>query len=103
MPAAPISAGASGSSTIGSLLAGGQPGQGADQVRAQIEALASQIRDMGSMVDAIAADFPNAAQEVMQVKNLLKQIIVKAAQQAPMTTASGSAVPTGASSGPMPQ
>lgn len=83
------------------MLAGGQ-GQGADQVRAQLEALASQIRDLGMMADAIATDFPNAAQEVSQVKALLKQIIVKAAQQAPQNTASGSAVPTGASGGPNP-
>lgn len=55
------------------------------------------------MVDAIAADFPNAAQEVAQIKTLLKQVIVKVAQQAPTTTASGSAVPTGASMGPNPQ
>lgn len=97
MPA-PLSV-ASPSSAIGDLLAGGQ-GQGADQVRAQLEALASQIRDLGTMADAIAADFPNAAQEVSQVKALLKQIIVKAAQQAPTTTASGSAVPTGGTMGP---
>lgn len=83
-------------------MAGGA-GQGADQVRAQLEALASQIREVGMMADAIATDFPNAAQEVSQIKALLKQVIVKAAQQAPSTTASGSAVPTGASMGPNPQ
>lgn len=55
------------------------------------------------MVDAVASDFPNAAQEAAQVKALLKQIIVKVAQQAPTATASGSAVPTGASMGPNPQ
>lgn len=55
------------------------------------------------MVDAIAADFPNAAQETSQIKALLKQVIVKVAQQAPTQTASGSAVPTGASMGPNPQ
>lgn len=75
---------------------------GADQVRAQLEALASQISDLGGMVDAIALDFPNAQQEVAQIKMLLKQVIVKAAQQAPTTTASGQAVPTGSSMGPNP-
>lgn len=100
MPAQVASAN-SPSSAIGDLLAGGA-NAGADQVRAQIEALASQIRDVGMMVDAIAADFPNAAQEVAQVKALLKQIIVKAASQAPQATASGSAVPTGGSQGPNP-
>ena len=99
MPA-PLASSASSTSAIGNLLAGGALGQGADQVRAQLESLASQIRDIGTMTDAIATDFPNAAQEVAQVKALLKQIIVKAAQQAPMSTASGSAVPTGGSFGP---
>lgn len=102
MPA-PIASSASPSSAIGNLLAGGQGGSGADQIQAQIQALASQIRDIGQMVDAVAADFPNAAQEVGQVKALLKQIIVKAASQAPPSTASGSAVPTGATMGAGPQ
>ena len=101
MPA-PLAGSVAPSSAIGDLLGGGQ-GQGADQVRAQLESLAGQIRDIGTMVDAVATDFPNAAQEAAQVKALLKQIIVKVAQQAPTTTASGSAVPTGASMGPNPQ
>lgn len=102
MPPAPLPSGASGSSAIGSLLAGGQPGQGADQMQQQLQALASQIRDVSQMAEAIAADFPDAAQEVTQIKTLLKQIIVKAAQSAPPATASGSAVPTGSSMGPAP-
>ena len=53
------------------------------------------------MADAIATNFPAAAQEVAQVKALLKQIIAKAAQPLTQATASGSAVPTGASMGPM--
>lgn len=101
MPPAPIASNASPQSAIGDLLAGGGGG-GVDQVRAQLEGLASQIRDMGSMADAIAADFPNAAQPVSQIKNLLKQVIVMAAQQAPTQTASGQAVPTGASMGAGP-
>ena len=102
MPPAPLPAGVNGDSAIGALLAGGSPGQGADQVRQQLESLAGQIRDLGMMTDAIATDFPSAAQEVSQIKTLLKQIIVKAAQQAPQATASGQAVPTGASMGPSP-
>lgn len=101
MPA-PLASASSPSSAIGDLLAGGQGG-GADQVRAQLETLAGQIRDIGQMVDAVATDFPNAATEAGQVKALLKQIIVKAAAQAPTTTASGSAVPSGATMGPNPQ
>ena len=99
MPA-PLAANASPSSAIGDLI--GVPNAGADQMRAQLQQLAGQVRDIGTMVEAVAADFPNAAQEANQIKGLLKQIIVKAAQQAPEQTASGSAVPTGASMGPGP-
>jgi outer membrane murein-binding lipoprotein Lpp len=95
-----LASNASPSSAIGSLLAGGQPGDGADAVQAQLQALAGQIRDVGQMVDAIATDFPAAAQEASQVKQILKSIIVKVAQQSSPATASGTAVPTGATMGP---
>lgn len=98
-PAPPLAAGTGGAgSAIGSLLAGGgqgAPGAGADQIRQQLEALMGQIRDVGQMVDALAADFPTLAPDVQQVKQLLKQMVVKAAQQAPTQTASGAAVPGG--------
>lgn len=95
--------GASGPSAIGDLLAGGTPGQGSDPARAALEQLASQIRDMGGMADTLASTIPAAAQEVAQIKMLLKQIIVKAAQLSSQGTPSGNAVPTGASMGPAPQ
>ncbi len=100
MPTAPLASSASPTSAIGNLIAGGQPGQGADQMQQQLQSLASQIRDIGQMVDGIATDFPNAAQEVAAIKGQLKQIIVKAASQAPPATASSQAVPTGATNGP---
>jgi methyl-accepting chemotaxis protein len=99
MPPAPVASGASPSSAIGDLLGGGG---GVDQVQAQLQALATQIRDVNGMVDGIATEFPNVAQEAGQIKALLKQMIVKAAQSAPPATASGQAVPTGASMGAGP-
>lgn len=54
-----------------------------------------QIRDIGQSIDALASDFPTLAPDVQQVKQLLKQMVVKAAQQAPAQTASGMAVPGG--------
>lgn len=101
MPPAPVASNASPTSAIGDLLAGGGGG-GVDQVQAQLQALATQIRDVGGMVDGIATNFPNVAQEASQIKTLLKQMIVKAADQAPPQTASGNAVPTGASMGAGP-
>lgn len=100
MPPAPIAAGASPTSQIGDLLTGGMPGQ--DQVQAQIEALASQIRDIVQMTDPIALDFPAAAQEIAQVRKLLMQIVVKAAELAPQTTPSAGMVPTGGTMGAGP-
>lgn len=64
-------------------------------MRAQLEALMGQIRDIGAQVEAIAADFPQLAPIVQQVTRLLKQMVVTAAQQAPTQTASGMAVPSG--------
>ena len=96
MPA-PLAANSSPTSAIGSLLAGGNPGAGADEVRARMEALASQVRNVGDMVDAIGADYPSAAAEVAKIRQFLKQIVVKVAKEAPEATASGSAVPTGGS------
>jgi methyl-accepting chemotaxis protein len=73
MPPAPVAPAAS-SSAIGDLLAGG--GGGVDQVQAQLQALAGQIRDVGGMIDTMATEFPNVAQEAGQIKTLLKQMIV---------------------------
>lgn len=95
----PLAGSVSPSSAIGNLMGGGQA-NGADQVQQQLQSLASQIRDIGQQVDAIATDFPNAAQEVSNIKTMLKQIIVKVAQQAPTSTPSGSAVPTGGTQNP---
>ena len=81
-------------------MAGSGGPKGVDQIRGQIEQLAGQVRDIGDMVDAVAADFPNAAQEVAQVKTLLKQIVIKVANEASTATASGSGVPTGGSMNP---
>ena len=88
-----------GPSAIGDLLAGGSPG--ADQAQSELQGLASQIRDVGQMTDAMAQQFPMAQGEIAQIQQLLKQIIVKAAQAMSMQTQSGSAVPTGATMGPM--
>jgi outer membrane murein-binding lipoprotein Lpp len=101
MPA-PLTPNAPGGSAIGDLLAGGAPGQGADEIRAKLEQLAGQVSDLGTQVDAIAQDLPMVGPEVSQIKTLLKQIVIKAARSAPVATASGAAVPTANSQGPMP-
>jgi hypothetical protein len=78
------------------------PGQGADQMRSALQELAGQVRDLSMQVDGIVQQFPTVAAEGNQINTLLKQMLVKSAQVAPQTTASGQAVPTGSSQGPMP-
>lgn len=95
MPQAPIPLGTGGGSAIGSLLQ--PPGAAQDAGRQQLEAVLSQVRDIGQMVDALALDLPTAAPVVAQIKTLLKKLVTDAAQTAPVATASGVAVPTGAS------
>lgn len=71
-------------------------------MQAQLQALAQQIMEQGQAIDSIAAGFPPAAQEVAQIKQLLKQILVKAASLGPMTTSSAEMTPTGSSMGAGP-
>ena len=102
MPPAPVGSGASPTSSIGSLLAGGMPGQGAEEVQAQREALAQKIREIGGQVDAIAADMPQQAQIFSQIKQLLATAFASSARQMSEATASSNAVPAGASMGAGP-
>lgn len=110
--------GGTGMQAIGSLLArgGSQPGPGqgnpqapapgggtdpntamqaADAQQSQITATMQQIRDLGKLLQQLAASNPMLADEAQQMQQLLKQMIVKAAQQAPMQTGSSLAVPGG--------
>jgi hypothetical protein len=67
---------------------------GPDPVQEQLQQLMMQIRDVGSQVDQIASTNPDLAQEATQVRALLRQMIIKAGQMAPMQTMSSEAVPT---------
>jgi hypothetical protein len=68
-----------------------------DQVQQRLQMLAQQVREIGQMTEALAADFPPAAQAVGQIKRLLLQIVQQAGSVAPMGTASDQAVPAGGS------
>jgi hypothetical protein len=72
---------------------GGAPGAGAEQVQQGLMALMERIRSVDSDVQALAADMPELAPQVEQIRNIFKQMVVSAAQAAPTATASGSAVP----------
>ena len=101
MPA-PLPDGAGGSSAIGDLLAGNQ-GAGAGGAQAALKQRAMQIQQIGNSIDQLAQDMPDAAQTLSQIKTLLKNVLVQAAQTVPVATASGQAVPTASSMGAGPQ
>lgn len=97
----PVAAAASPQSAITDLLAGGMssPAAGADAARAQLETLVASMRDLVANVDQIATEHPAVAGEMQQIRQLCKQAMVKAAQQAPTQTASSLAVPGGGGGG----
>lgn len=111
-----IGASAAGTSGVGAMLAQsagapaaagsapGMPGAAAspaangpavDLARQQLEQTMGQIRGIADQVKQMAATNPAVAQEAQQIQELLKAIVIKSAQQAPMQTASGMAVPGG--------
>lgn len=55
----------------------------------------SQIRQIGQQVDALSQTNPAVAPQAAKIKSLLRQMIVSAAQQASVQTASSEAVPMG--------
>lgn len=75
-----------------SALAGLAPQAGAGDPMADT---ISQIRQIGQQVDALGQSNPAVAPMAAQIKTLLRQMIVSAAQQASVQTASSEAVPMG--------
>lgn len=54
-----------------------------------------KIRGIGQQVQMLEAEYPQMADEAQQISQLLKAMVVKAAQQGSAQTASGMAVPGG--------
>jgi len=88
----------SGSTGMDDAAAGGSPasgGGGTDQARQMLEQAMGKIRDLGQQIDAMGSEYPSVAPEVKQLKQILKRMIVKVAQQAPQQTASSANLPMG--------
>lgn len=68
---------------------------GAGEQQDQIQQLASQIREASAAVDDIGSTNPSLAQEVTQVKQILRQMLVKAASVASAQNPSSVQVPMG--------
>lgn len=79
---------------IGEQLAssGAMPPTGPDPA---IMAFAQKVRAISEQAKALAAENPAVAEEAQQIDQLLKQMVVKAAQMQSAQTASGMAVPGG--------
>lgn len=95
-PMAPVAGSASAATPMTAANAVGaiQPGGGPDQGD-PIQQLADQIRDAGGVIDEIAASNPSLANEVGQIKQILRSMLVKAAGAASAQTPAGLALPNG--------
>ena len=96
MPPGMMGAEAAPSSPFGALAAG-PDGAGPDPAQEQLTQMMGQIRDLAQQVEQISATNPALTQEVTQIKAILRQMVVKAAQAAPMQTQSSMDVPTAGS------
>lgn len=74
----------------------GTPGAGADAQNAQLESLSMAVMQIGDQVKSLVGQNPALAQEGQQIGQLLKLMIVKAAQQAQADSMSSAQVPTAA-------
>ncbi len=70
-------------------------GAGGDTAKQGIEQVMSAIRDLGQQVQQIGSLAPSLASDVQQIQQIMKRMIVKAAQQAPQQTPSAQALPGG--------
>lgn len=90
----------SGMDAVGGMLASAQ-GQdpaatgapGMDAARDQLTGVLNAIRQIDDQVKALAQMVPAVADSAVQIQNLLKTMVVKAAQPAPEQTMSGAMVP----------
>ena len=85
---------------MGAMLGGAQPqmsagGAGADAQQQQLQQTMGQIRDFAEQVKQLGANNPVLADDVQQIQQILKNMVVKAAQVGQTQTASSLAVPGG--------
>src|SRR3990172_2312515 len=93
---APVADGTSPTSAMSAVLSGSMPaapGQAAQAINAQLQQLAGQVRDIGDQIKQLVAANPPLAQDGQQIMDLLKGMIIKAAEHSQMQTMSGAGVP----------
>lgn len=74
-------------------LSSGAPNGAGDDTGAMAD-LMGKIRQVSAAVDDLAGSDPAMAQGAQQIKSILRQMIIQAAQTASAQTPSGQAVPT---------
>ena len=74
------------------MAALGGPDDGVD-VQQQAQETLGKIRDLMAQVGDLAGTNPTFTQEAEQIRNLLRKMVLKAAQSTTMATPSSSAVP----------
>lgn len=95
-PGSPVAGSASAAVPNTSMLTTGAA-QGADAGQGDpVQQMAGQLREIKGMVDELGSTYPAVANEVTQINNLLRQMIVKQAQAASTQTPSALALPAGA-------
>jgi hypothetical protein len=72
-----------------------QPGGAAPDQSGDMAGAISEIRNIAQSVSALAKSNPALAPQATQITQILRQMIVSAAQQASTQTASSEAVPMG--------
>lgn len=93
MPGPPIGGAAAPSPAVADMLGAAPQGANEEAVRAQLQQIVTQIRQVGDLVTQIGASNPQLQQDAQQITQILKGMVVKAAQQAPAQTPSAMAVP----------
>lgn len=64
-------------------------------MQSQLMASIARVRDLGEQIKQFALENPAVAEEVQQIQQLLKQMVVKMAAPVPAQTSSSMAVPGG--------
>lgn len=84
--------------SAGATTAPGAPdaaAAGADALQSQLMASIMRVRDFGEQVKQFGAENPLVVEEVQQIQQLLKQMLVKIATPVQPQTGSSLGVPTG--------
>jgi hypothetical protein len=97
----PMGGGASPSSAIddfgagmGAPAAGGQPGAGVDQQRAQLQAFMGRLRELDQQIAQVFNEMPALQPIAQQMKQLLKRAVQESVKTASPQSGSSEAVPT---------